>query len=74
MPFLLLLIILVGLFAWNFMRRRPFGAARCHWVSVAPFRNSGLQEFRCSTCGETGYSAQKSGPANCLRHIRARKL
>lgn len=42
--------------------------ADCKWNKVR-FKSFSLSEWRCATCGETGYAPHERPPANCLRRV-----
>ncbi|UWP87865.1 hypothetical protein [Aliiroseovarius crassostreae] len=48
--------------------RRVFRSGSCRWVQVGQ-STPNLMQFRCSTCGVTAYSSQKSGPEQCKRDL-----
>lgn len=40
----------------------------CEWKKVK-FKSFSLSEWKCETCGETGFSANEKPPVNCLRRV-----
>ncbi len=40
----------------------------CKWKKVK-FKSFSLSEWKCETCGETGFSAHEKPPVNCLRRV-----
>jgi hypothetical protein len=72
MPFYLTLLVLaVAALLWVRRRRQrgAIGLRPCRWVKTHSRRVTGLREFRCAACGQTGYSMQDKGPSNCLKGL-----
>jgi hypothetical protein len=40
----------------------------CKWKKVK-FKSFSLSEWKCETCGETGFSRHEKPPVNCLRRV-----
>ena len=66
-------VAVVGFVLWA-RRQGPGGAPRrtqprCDWQQVDPEETRALREFRCASCGETGYGRAGQPPATCKRGL-----
>lgn len=79
MPLWIAIAIAVVLFVvWA--RRQGAGAgggarpakADCVWERLDPDSDRTLQEYRCKTCGETGFGRAERPPQTCKRQLGGR--
>ncbi|WP_412506875.1 hypothetical protein [Roseovarius sp. SYSU LYC5161] len=71
----LTLLVAVIVFLWWSHRRaqaeaRP-AAPNCVWLATGEARGR-LREYRCDTCGATGYTAAKGPPKTCKKDFAGR--
>lgn len=74
MPLWIAIALAVAIFVVWAMRSGPGGAAKptknqCAWIRVDPDSERTLQEYRCTTCGETGFGRVDRPPLECKRQI-----
>ena len=75
MAMVLAIAVAVAVFVLWIRRQGPIGGAprrrkpACDWAQVDPEETRTLREFRCATCGETGYGRAGHPPATCKRGL-----
>ena len=43
----------------------------CKWQRTDPDSTRTLQEYRCASCGETGFGRVDRPPLDCKRHLKS---
>ncbi len=77
MPLTIAIAIAAVIFViWARRQRMAGGPPRaakpqCDWHRIDPESARTLQEYRCATCGETGFGRAERPPATCKRSLRS---
>lgn len=75
MALMLAILVAVIAFLWWSHRRAQAEAGperpKCVWLATGAARGR-LREYRCDTCGATGYTATKGPPETCKRDYAGR--
>jgi hypothetical protein len=75
MPLLLAILGAVIVFLWWSHRRATAEAApkspACIWLATGEMRGR-LREYRCDSCGVTGYTTGDGPPKTCKKDLKGR--